>query len=90
MKPNGISNCDCGKHVGFRGALPNLLSCNFKGEGYRMNIPIARLIPQPGGKQLEFKRDLSSPQPIMKNPHRFCQSCGGCLIIDIADNGRYE
>jgi len=52
-----------------------------------MNIPITQLIHQPEGKQLEFKRDLSSPQPIMKTLTAFANTAGGRLIIGIADNG---
>ena len=52
-----------------------------------MNNPIAQLIHQPDGKQLEFKRDLSSPQPIMKTLTAFANTAGGRLIIGIADNG---
>jgi predicted HTH transcriptional regulator len=53
-----------------------------------MNIPIAQLIPQPEGKQLEFKRDLSSPQPIMKTLTAFANTAGGRLIIGVADDGQ--
>ena len=52
-----------------------------------MNTPIAQLIHQPEGKQLEFKRDLTSAQPIMKTLTAFANTAGGRLIIGIADNG---
>ena len=53
-----------------------------------MNIPTAQLIHQPEGKQLEFKRDLSSPQPIMKTLTAFANTAGGRLIVGITDTGQ--
>ena len=35
---------------------------------------------QPGGKQLEFKRDLSSPRNLLKTLVAFANSAGGKLV----------
>ena len=50
-----------------------------------MNID--QLIQQPEGKQLEFTRDLSSPQPLLKALVAFANTSGGQLIIGISDDG---
>ncbi len=39
------------------------------------------------GKTLEFKRDLSSPKPILKTLVAFANTAGGILIIGKADDG---
>ena len=40
---------------------------------------------QPGGKQLEFKRDLSSPRNLLKTLVAFANSAGGKLVIGVND-----
>ena len=40
---------------------------------------------QPEGKQLEFKRDLSSPQNVLKTLVAFANSAGGRLVIGVDD-----
>ncbi|MCZ0867152.1 helix-turn-helix domain-containing protein [Dasania sp. GY-19] len=50
-------------------------------------MDIDQLIQQPEGKQLEFKRDLSSPKPLLKTLVAFANTAGGQLIIGISDNG---
>ena len=40
---------------------------------------------QPEGKQLEFKRDLSSPQNVLKTLVSFANSAGGRLVIGVDD-----
>ena len=37
-------------------------------------------------KTLEFKRDLSSPKPLLKTLVAFANTARGCLIIDITDD----
>ena len=44
-----------------------------------MNKSIEQILQQPEGKQLEFKRDLSSPKPIMKSLTAFANTAGGIL-----------
>ena len=39
------------------------------------------LLLQPEGKTLEFKRDLSSPQNLLKTLVAFANSAGGRLVI---------
>ena len=46
------------------------------------------ILQQPEGKQLEFKRDLSSPHGAMKTLVAFANTAGGKLIIGIANNGK--
>lgn len=45
-----------------------------------------RLLEQPEGKTIEFKRDLSSPKPIMKALVAFANTAGGRLIIGVNDD----
>jgi len=45
------------------------------------------LLPLPEGKMLEFKRDLSSPKPILKTLVAFANTAGGTLIIGRGDDG---
>lgn len=53
-----------------------------------MNLTIKQILQQAEGKQLEFKRDLSSPRPIMKSLTAFANTAGGTLIIGITDSGK--
>ena len=46
---------------------------------------IDALIKNPEGKTLEFKRDLSSPKPILKSLVAFANTAGGRLIIGVDD-----
>ena len=50
-------------------------------------MDIDQLIQQPEGKQLEFKRDISSPKSLIKALVAFANTAGGQLIIGIEDNG---
>jgi len=45
------------------------------------------LLADSEGKTLEFKRDLSSPKPILKTLVAFANTAGGTLIIGRADDG---
>jgi len=47
---------------------------------------IDRLIQQAEGKTLEFKRNLSSPKPVMKTLVAFSNTAGGKLIVGIDDD----
>jgi ATP-dependent DNA helicase RecG len=47
---------------------------------------IDELISRPEGKTLEFKRDLSSPKPLLKSLVAFANTAGGRLIIGVADD----
>jgi len=46
---------------------------------------IDTLITQPEGKTLEFKRDLSSPKPLLRSLVAFANTAGGRLIIGVDD-----
>ena len=43
---------------------------------------------RPEGKTLEFKRDLSSPLPILKTLTAFANGAGGTLVVGVADKTR--
>ncbi len=47
---------------------------------------IEQLITSPASKTLEFKRDLSSPRPILKTLLAFANTAGGRLIVGMADD----
>lgn len=49
-----------------------------------MNID--HLLAAPEGKTLEFKRDLSSPKPILKTLVAFSNTAGGRLVIGVCDD----
>ncbi len=51
-----------------------------------MTTQINQLITTPEGKTLEFKRDLSSPKPLLKTLVAFANTAGGKLIIGIDDD----
>jgi hypothetical protein len=42
------------------------------------------LLTQPEGQPLEFKRDLSSPKPLLKNLVAFANTAGGRLVGRLA------
>ncbi|MDR0781523.1 MAG: putative DNA binding domain-containing protein [Pseudomonadales bacterium] len=46
------------------------------------------LLRNPEGKTLEFKRDLSSPKPILRTLVAFANSAGGQLVIGVTDGER--
>jgi len=50
-------------------------------------MAIDALLSSSEGKTLEFKRDLSSPKPILKTVVAFANTAGGILIIGKADDG---
>ena len=46
---------------------------------------LSELIRQPEGKTLEFKRDLSSPGPILRTVCALANTAGGTVVFGIAD-----
>lgn len=46
----------------------------------------ATLIHEPESKTLEFKRDLSSPRPLLKTLVAFANSAGGRLVLGVTDD----
>jgi len=53
-----------------------------------MTAKIDQLITSLEGKTLEFKRDLSSPRPLLKTLLAFANTAGGRLIVGIDDGRR--
>jgi ATP-dependent DNA helicase RecG len=51
-----------------------------------MFLPIDHLLTLPEGKTLEFKRDISSPKPLLKTLAAFANTAGGRLIIGVGDD----
>jgi ATP-dependent DNA helicase RecG len=49
-------------------------------------VDIDDLVSSPESKTLEFKRDLSSPRPLLKTLVAFANTAGGRLVIGIADD----
>ena len=54
-----------------------------------MTFILESLLQQPEGKTLEFKRDLSSPKPILKTLVAFANTAGGRLVIGITDDQQF-
>jgi ATP-dependent DNA helicase RecG len=52
----------------------------------RLMKSIQDILQQPESKTLEFKRDLSSPRPILKTLLAFANTAGGRLIVGIMDD----
>ncbi|GHT91981.1 hypothetical protein AGMMS49545_08810 [Betaproteobacteria bacterium] len=50
-----------------------------------MTTTLAALLEHAEGKTLEFKRDLSSPKPLLKTLVAFANSAGGRLIVGVTD-----
>ena len=44
------------------------------------------LVSKPEGKTLEFKRNLSSPKPLMKTLVAFANSAGGTIVLGVTDD----
>lgn len=49
---------------------------------------MAQLLSRHEGKTLEFKRDLSSPGPVLRTLCAFANSAGGTLLLGIEDGSR--
>jgi len=49
---------------------------------------IQNLLDEGKGSRLEFKRDLSSPKPVLKTLVAFANTAGGTLIIGRKDGSR--
>ena len=52
-------------------------------------MEITEILRQPEGKTLEFKRDLSSPNPILRTIAAFANTAGGTLLIGVEDKTRH-
>jgi ATP-dependent DNA helicase RecG len=49
---------------------------------------LAEIIRQHEGKTLEFKRDLSSPEKVMRTLAAFANGAGGRLLIGVENKSR--
>jgi ATP-dependent DNA helicase RecG len=47
---------------------------------------IEELLREPEGKELEYKRDLSSPMPALKTIVAFANTAGGRLVVGVSDH----
>src|SRR6266487_1707732 len=52
-------------------------------------MDLGQILARHEGKTLEFKRDLSSPGPIMKTVVAFANTAGGDLVIGV-DDGTHD
>ena len=52
-------------------------------------MDLTDLLRQPEGKTLEFKRDLTSPAPILRTVVAFANTAGGTILIGVDDATRY-
>jgi predicted HTH transcriptional regulator len=50
---------------------------------------LLELLKRPEGKTLEFKRDLTSPEGVLRSITAFANSAGGTLLIGIEDKSRH-
>ena len=51
-------------------------------------MDIIELLKRPEGKTLEFKRDLSSPEGVLRSVVAFANTAGGILLIGVEDRTR--
>ncbi len=51
-----------------------------------MNTFVQNLLTRTEGKTLEFKQDLSSPQPVLKTLIAFANTAGGRLVIGVTED----
>lgn len=51
-------------------------------------MDLAALIAAPEGKTLEFKRDLSSPEGVIRSLVAFANTAGGTLVLGVEDKSR--
>jgi len=51
-------------------------------------MDIVELLKRPESKTLEFKRDLSSPEPVLRTLVAFANTAGGVLLIGVDDRNR--
>lgn len=51
-------------------------------------MDLVQLLTQPEGKTLEFKRDLSSPEPLLRTIVAFANTAGGVILLGVEDKTR--
>lgn len=50
---------------------------------------LAELLTRPDGKDLEFKRDLSSPDSVLRAIIAFANTSGGTVLLGVKDGTRH-
>jgi predicted HTH transcriptional regulator len=51
-------------------------------------MDLAEVLSRPEGKRTEYKRDLSSPGPVLRTLVAFANTAGGTLVIGMEDGTR--
>ena len=52
-------------------------------------MDLVEILKRPEGKSLEFKRDLSSPDGVLKTIVAFANTAGGTLLVGVEDRSRH-
>ena len=52
-------------------------------------MDLVELLKRTEGKTLEFKRDLSSPEGLLRSVAAFANTAGGTLLIGVEDKSRH-
>jgi len=52
-------------------------------------MELTEILKTPEGKTLEFKRDLSSPQGLIRTVTAFANTAGRIVVIGVEDNTHY-
>jgi predicted HTH transcriptional regulator len=52
-------------------------------------VDVVELLKRPEGKTLEFKRDLSTPDGVLKTIVAFANTAGGTLLLGVEDKSRH-
>ena len=52
-------------------------------------MDLVELLTRPEGKTLEFKRDLSSPDGVLRTLAAFANTAGGTLVLGVEDRTRH-
>jgi len=52
-------------------------------------MDLTEILRHPKGKTLEFKRDLSSPNPFLRSIVAFANTAGGTMLIGVEDKTRH-
>jgi len=52
-------------------------------------MDLLELLKRTEGKKLEFKRDLSSPEGLLRSVVAFANTAGGTLLIGVEDKSRH-
>lgn len=75
------------------GDLPTLKSSDLPSfrvhlQSNLVSVDLVQLLMRPEGKTLEFKRDLSSPEPLLRTIVSFANTAGGVILLGVEDKTR--